>query len=275
VVTTGNAKFNMRTGQMQESEPKIELTMKTIRNPQADEAKNKKDEFKTIHNHIPAGTFTKGVILGGIDAPTGGSGKSDPHPVLIRLTENSFLPNKWRRRTKSCFVIAAGHGDLASERAYMRTEALSCVLENGYIQEIQIKGYVSDETGRAGVRGKLVSKQGQLISNAFLAGLGSGFGDTIASTAGTTSTSPLGSTQTFDADEALRAGAYGGVGNAMNRIADFYIKLADQTFPIVEVAAGRTVTVVLTKGAKLDDVENKKSVVVSDVANRLADNVIR
>ena len=52
--------------------------------------------------------------------------------------------------------------------------------------------------------------------------------------------------------DAYRAGLGGGVGHALDRLAQYYIKLAEQTFPVVEIDAGRDVDVVITKGVRID-----------------------
>ena len=38
----------------------------------------------------------------------------------------------------------------------------------------------------------------------------------------------------------------------MDRLAQYYISLAEKTFPVIEVDAGRTVDVVLTQGVVID-----------------------
>jgi conjugal transfer pilus assembly protein TraB len=52
--------------------------------------------------------------------------------------------------------------------------------------------------------------------------------------------------------EAYRAGLGSGVGKALDRLAQYYIKLAENTFPVIEVDAGREVDVVITKGVRID-----------------------
>lgn len=212
---------------------------------------------KQVGTYLPAGSITSAVLLGGLDAPTGGQAQSNPHPVVLQLRDNSILPNRFRARTKECHVVGAGFGDISSERAYIRTETLSCVLRNGQVLEIPIKGYVAGEDGKTGIRGRVVKKDGQLLAMALIAGLGSGFGQALAQTATTVSISPLGATQTVDPSKVFERGAYSGVGRALDRLAQYYISLAEKTFPIVEVAAGRTVEVVLTGGVLLDADINK------------------
>jgi conjugal transfer pilus assembly protein TraB len=73
-------------------------------------------EPRTVSTWLPV-SFTRGTLLGGLDAPTGGQAQSNPHPVLIRLSDNAVLPNRFRGEYRECFVIAAGYGDISSERA--------------------------------------------------------------------------------------------------------------------------------------------------------------
>jgi conjugal transfer pilus assembly protein TraB len=192
-------------------------------------------------------------LLGGLDAPTGGQSQSNPHPVLIRLSDNSVLPNRFRGEYRDCFVIAAGYGDISSERAYLRTENLSCVRADGAALEVKIQGSVYGEDGKVGMRGRLVTKQGQMLANALLAGVVSGIGQGLATSSTTYSTSALGTIASNNGgSEAYRAGLGSGVGKALDRLAQYYIKLAENTFPVIEVDAGREIDVVITKGVRID-----------------------
>ncbi|MBK8358487.1 MAG: conjugal transfer protein TraB [Comamonadaceae bacterium] len=206
---------------------------------------------RTVATFLPV-SFTRGTLLGGLDAPTGGQSQSNPHPVLIRLSDNSVLPNRFRAEYRECFVIAAGYGDISSERAYLRTESLSCVRTDGATLEVKIQGSVYGEDGKVGMRGRLVTKQGQMLANALLAGVVSGIGQGLATSSTEYSTSALGTVASASGAEAYRAGLGSGVGKALDRLAQYYIKLAENTFPVIEVDAGREVDVVITKGVRID-----------------------
>ncbi len=207
---------------------------------------------KTVSTFLPV-SFTRGILLGGLDAPTGGQSQSNPHPVLIRLSDNSVLPNQFRGEYRECFVVAAGYGDISSERAYLRTENLSCVRADGATLEVRIQGSVYGEDGKVGMRGRLVTKQGQMLANALLAGVVSGIGQGLSTANTTYSTSPLGTIASADSNaDAYRAGVGQGVGKALDRLAQYYIRLAENTFPVIEVDAGRQIDVVITKGVRID-----------------------
>lgn len=210
-----------------------------------------KEPTRTVDNFLPI-SFTKAVLLGGLDAPTGGQSQSNPHPVFLRLEDDAMLPNKFRGQVRECFVVGAGYGDLSSERAYIRTEKLSCTRQDGVVIEIPVKGSVFGEDGKVGVRGRLVSKQGQVLANALVAGVVSGIGAGVSAAATSTTTTPLGNVQTVDGNQAFQAGLGQGFSKAMDRLAQYYIQLAEKMFPIIEVDAGRLVDVVLTEGAPLE-----------------------
>ena len=207
---------------------------------------------KTVSTFLPV-SFTRGILLGGLDAPTGGQAQSNPHPVLIRLSDNSVLPNQFRGEYRDCFVVAAGYADISSERACLRLENLSCVRADGATLEVRIQGSVYGEDGKVGMRGRLVTKQGQMLANALLAGVVSGIGQGLSTANTSYSSSPLGTIASTDSNaDAYRAGLGQGVGKALDRLAQYYIKLAENTFPVIEVDAGRQIDVVITKGVRID-----------------------
>jgi conjugal transfer pilus assembly protein TraB len=211
-----------------------------------------KEEKTSAENYLPAGTFMRVVLLAGLDAPTGGQAQNNPHPILMRVLDPAQLPNRYLADMKDCVVTANGYGDLSSERAYVRTDRMSCIDQKGGAVDVSVKGYVAGEDGKAGMRGRLVTKQGQVLANAFLAGIGSGIGDAFSQSLTTTSVSPLGATSTVNTGEIAQYGLAKGVGNAMDTLAKYYIKLAEQLFPIIEVDGGRVVDVVLTRGASVE-----------------------
>ncbi|GLW61537.1 conjugal transfer protein TraB [Hydrogenophilus thermoluteolus] len=201
--------------------------------------------------YIPSGSFMRAVLLGGLDAPTGGQAQQNPWPVLMRVHDNAFLPNRYRAKVKECFMLGSGYGDISSERAYIRLESISCVLNDGEVVDTAAKGYVVGEDGKAGMRGRLVSKQGQVLANALMTGIISGIGQGFQQSAMSYSTSALGTVGTVDTGKEFQAGIGAGIGRALDRLSQYYITLAEKMFPIIEVDAGRVVDVVLTKGVTL------------------------
>lgn len=202
-------------------------------------------------SYIPSGSFMRVALLGGLDAPTGGQAQTNPWPVLMRVQDNAFLPNKYRAKVKECFVLGAGYGDISSERANIKIESFSCVLQDGEAIDVPAKGYVVGEDGKAGMRGRLVTKQGQVLANALTMGILSGIGRGFQQSSMQYSQTAFGSVGQVDPAKQYTAGIGAGVGKALDRLSQYYITLAEKMFPIIEVDAGRTVDIVLTKGLTL------------------------
>ena len=246
--STGKAKVNAN-GEEVMTEAVITITSHT--EPQEEvKPKVKKEDFL----YIPSGAIISGVFLNGIDAPTGKSSQKNPFPTLIRIQKDAILPNYYTADIRECFLLMSGYGDLSSERAFLRGETISCIRSDGKIIAGKLESYAVGDDGKAGVRGRLVSKQGQIIARSLLAGFAGGFAEMFDTTATPTlNTSSDGTIRYEDvySSKAVKGGAAKGVSQALTRISDFYMDLAEAVYPVIEVDAGRQVDVVVSKGAKL------------------------
>ena len=218
---------------------------------QPDTGPDETEKPKNVTDYLPAGSFASVRLLSGVDAPTGGEGVSNPIPVLLRVMTDGTLPNFFRSNVSSCHIVAAAHGSISSERAHILLTKLSCVLRNGDIIETDLNGYVAGEDGKAGLRGRLVSKQGTLIARSLLSGLASGFGRTLQQQSQQLATSPLGAVATVNPNQVLQSGAGAGVSNALEKVADYYLQRANELYPIIEVAANRVGEAILIEGTPL------------------------
>jgi conjugal transfer pilus assembly protein TraB len=214
----------------------------------------------SAHNDvfIPAGSILSGVLLNGLDAPTGKKAKKEPMPVLFRIKKEAILPNRFHADVRECFLLAAGFGDLSAERAYFRGETFSCVRQDGGVIEVPMNAYATGEDGKNGVRGRVVSKQGALLAQSMMAGFLRGFSDAfgrnqipvlmtggLGSLAGTT---PF---QSAFSSQSMEGGALKGAGYAMERLSHFYMDMAEEIYPVIEVDATRQVNFIVQKGTAL------------------------
>lgn len=206
----------------------------------------------TIGQYLPSGTFTRVVMLSGLDAPTGGQAQTNPHPVLFKVEDPAQLPNKYKADLRECIITGNGYGDLSSERAYIRTDRISCIDEDGKTIDMPFKGYIAGEDGKAGMRGRLISKQGRILANALLAGIGSGLGQAFRESATTQTAGFGGTTSTVNGGQEFQAGISAGVGKAMDQLAKYYISLAEKVYPVIEVDGGRIADVVITRGFNME-----------------------
>ncbi|EET4634661.1 conjugal transfer protein TraB, partial [Escherichia coli O157:H7] len=204
--------------------------------------------------YLPSGSILTGVLINGMDAPTSQGARRDPFPSTLRIQKEAILPNRFRADVRECFLIVSGYGDLSSERAYLRGETFSCVRDDGGVIEAKLDSYAVGEDGKAGVRGRVVSKQGQIIAKSLMAGFLGGVSEAFdVNPVPVVSTNPGSNTQyqSVFSDQMLQGAAVKGASKALDRIAQFYIDMAEGIFPVIEVDAGRQVDIIVTKGTKL------------------------
>ncbi len=207
---------------------------------------------------IPAGSILTGVLLNGLDAPTGRKAKKEPMPVLFRIKKEAILPNRFHADVRECFLLAAGFGDLSAERAYFRGETFSCVRQDGGVIEVPMNAYATGEDGKNGVRGRVVSKQGALLAQSMMAGFLRGFSDAfgrnqipVLMTGGIGALSGTTPFQSAFSSQSMEGGALKGAGYAMERLSHFYMDMAEEIYPVIEVDATRQVNFIVQKGTAL------------------------
>jgi conjugal transfer pilus assembly protein TraB len=199
-------------------------------------------------------SFMWATLLSGLDAPTSADAKGNPVPVIIRIKTPAVLPNDVKANLHGCFVVADGKGNLGTERAELVLVSLSCLDRKGQaVIDQSLTGYVVDADGKAGLRGRVVTKMGAMITRSMLAGMFGGFGEALNSANTTTSITPIGgSISNIEPDKIGMAGVGKGLSNAFKEVQKFYMELAHQTMPVIEIGAARPLTLVITRGTTLD-----------------------
>ena len=224
---------------------------------------NSPTEHDLDENFIFAGTYARAVLLGSTTVSAGISSSSNPKPVLLRITDTGNLPNKVKGLLKDAIVIGAASGHLSSESVEIRLERLTKIDKaKGIGIDIPVKGYVAGENGDSEIRGKVFDRAGAVARNAAVAGFLSGASEAITTNNSSAVTfepnSGLAQFSPRKGAKMLEMGADKGIGIAMNKYADFYIKRAEQMQPVIKVDGGRKVTIVFTESVKASTVSMKK-----------------
>ncbi len=218
---------------------------------------------RSLGSWLPAGSYADAVVLAGVDASAGVASQGEPRPVLLRLTGPARSAAEGGEALEvdvtGCTLTGAGYGDLSSEKVYVRLRTLTCAgPDPETVIETQVAGFVAG-SGKVGVRGPVVSREGALVEKAFLAGLISGVGETAANLlqapARTTSDGALNAASLADLG---RAGLGAGAGSAGRRVADYLIRRAEQYQPVIQLQTGTRVTVVFIEGARIDGRADKQ-----------------
>lgn len=202
-------------------------------------------------------SFTEASLLSGVVAPTSDVSNKKPIPMIIRIKDLAVLPNEYKEDLKGCFVIAEGQADLSQERVEARMVTLSCISKDGKsLIDQKVKGWVVDGDGRAGMRGKVVAKFGAHVARVAVAGFMKGFGEAFQESSYDYNSSVYGSTtktlKNTDPSTLSRAGVGGGVVAVADDLEKFYLNLAEQTLPCVEVGPAKDITLVFSEGVDLE-----------------------
>jgi conjugal transfer pilus assembly protein TraB len=125
-----------------------------------------------------------------------------------------------------------GYGDLSSERhTYVVRHFLVSGKTEGVI-EARLDSYAVGEDGKAGVRGRVVSKQGQIIAKSLMAGFLGGVSEAFdVNPVPVVNTNP-GQLHSINLCSLTRCcrGCREGASKALDRIAQFYIDMAEGIF---------------------------------------------
>jgi len=200
-------------------------------------------------NYLPPNSIAKATVVVGVDATTNTRSQSDPLPVLLRITgparsvysEGRLLAT----RVQGCMVNGAAYGDLSSEKVYVKLQRMTCAQPGGRFAVSEVKGFIAFG-GKVGVRGRVVSREGSLTTQAFLAGLVSSAGSALNGSFNTPIIS--GGREDPDASEVGLRALGGGAEQAGTTLSEYLIERAEQYQPVVEMPTGASVEVVFLDG---------------------------
>ncbi len=204
--------------------------------------------------YLPPNSYAPARVIVGVDASTGVSSQSDPLPVVLRITGPARSVMRGNKLLTTditgCLVNGAARGDLSSEKVYVKLVRMTCAQPGGRFAVSEVKGFISF-AGKSGVRGRVVSREGSLISQALLAGIVGGFGRGFSANANGVFTGQVGS----DGKRAalsptdILAGGFGqGAGEAADTVSKYLIERAEQYQPVVEMPTGIEVEIVFLDG---------------------------
>ena len=215
-----------------------------------------------MRDYIPAGAYAKAVIISGVDASVGISSQSDPRPVLLRVkspaVSSIYDGNVQKADLTGCIVQGAASGDLSSEKVYVKLITMTCGHSEEELTEIAVKGYVAGQ-GKSGIRGNVISREGDLLVKSFLAGLVSGFGQGLSEKVAPPLNFSNGLTTqgTMSNEDVAKKGFGKGISASSDRLANYLIDRAEQYQPVVSIPSGIDVEVVFVEGFYLGGKNDK------------------
>ena len=158
-----------------------------------------------------------------------------------------------------CIIQGQAVGDISSEKAYVKPTVMTCAKKPNTVIEIPVKGYIISQ-GKSGIRGKVISREGDLVLKSFLSGVISGLGGGVSQSMRPkyemTSGSLVGEKQSLK--DILSGGMASGVGSSSDRLSDYFIKKAEQYQPVISIDEGTIVDIVFQEGFSMEEVKNEK-----------------
>lgn len=212
-------------------------------------------ELEDSPDYLPPNSYATARVIVGVDAPAGVASQTDPLPVVLRITgpARSVVRNGKLLTTKiqGCIVNGAARGDLSSEKVYVKLAKMTCDQPGGRVAVSEVKGFISF-AGKTGVRGRVVSREGSLVTQALLAGIVGGFGRGFSANANSVfqglQTDGNGKRQGLSGGDIVQGGLGQGVGEAADTVSKYLIERAEQYQPVVEMPTGIQVEIVFLDG---------------------------
>lgn len=208
---------------------------------------------------VPPNAYVEATVIVGVDAAAGTSFSADPKPVLFRLHGPAVhVGGDGHHQTTNldgCEVSGAAYAELSSEKVYIKLQKITCPVAAGKFSVATVEGYVSSR-GKAGVRGKVISREGQLTTKALVAGTLQGLGQAMSLNVqrsqsgqiGTTGPGGVLSSQELSPGQIAQGAVGTGISSASSMLANYYIQRAEQYQPVIEMPTGINVTLVFLNG---------------------------
>jgi conjugal transfer pilus assembly protein TraB len=174
----------------------------------------------------------------GVDAPTGSQSSENVVSATFRITGPTIMPNGKRVDLTGCYVTAQVKGSLANERAFFRPDLITCDFSLGQIKT-SLKGYVTSPIdGSVGIRGRLVSRAGDLLWNATLVGAIQGLSNAFGGNRSTNNSNIFAGGEPFslpDTDVAAKAATTSAMSGAAEVLQQYFQDQLDAIYSIIEV----------------------------------------
>lgn len=212
-------------------------------------------EVEDSPDYLPPNSYAPARVIVGVDASAGVASQTDPLPVVLRITGPARSVVKDGKllttRIQGCVVNGAARGDLSSEKVYVKLAKMTCDQPGGRVAVSEVKGFISF-AGKTGVRGRVVSREGSLVSQALIAGIVGGFGRGFSANANSVfsglTAGADGRREKLSPGDIVQGGFGQGVGDAADTVSKYLIERAEQYQPVIEMPTGIDVEIVFLDG---------------------------
>jgi len=215
----------------------------------------KTTQYSDSENYLPPNSIASAKVVVGVDATTNTRSQTDPLPVVLRImgpARSVYAQGKLLKTDiVGCMVNGAAMGDLSSEKVYVKLQRMTCPQPGGRVAVSEVKGFIAFG-GKTGVRGRVVSRVGNLVGKAAIAGILGGFGRGFSANSTSLLTSPTvsvnGQRSTLSPTDIIQGGLGQGVASTGEMVSHYLIERAEQYQSVIEMPTGLDVEVVFLDG---------------------------
>jgi conjugal transfer pilus assembly protein TraB len=214
----------------------------------------KTTQFTDSENYLPPNSIATAKVVVGVDATTNTKSQTDPLPVVLRITgpaRSVYVQGKLlKTNIVGCMVNGAALADLFRE-GLCEAPAHDLPATGRQSRGERGQGFIAFG-GKTGVRGRVVNRSGNLVGQAFIAGVLGGFGRGFSTNSSAYLTSPTvsvnGQRSTLSPSDIAQGGLGQGVAQSGDMVSKYLIERAEQYQPVVEMPTGLDVEVVFLDG---------------------------
>ncbi|MFZ3397532.1 MULTISPECIES: TrbI/VirB10 family protein [Vibrio harveyi group] len=224
---------------------------------------------------LTAGSIISGTLMNGSYVPTGSNASNDPMPGIFRIKREALMPNfNVSEEVKECVIVASAKPIIESTRVDYRASTITCIRDDGTATEDSIKAVATGRDGSTGVPATLISRNGEMLAKTAMAGFLQGLTDIFSQTSlEVNSEDGVYAISGKQMTQLTGSAALGGAGTAMERLADYYMELADKMQPTLKVSPGVEVDFIVTSLSVLDFNEDTGTAQQPTAVNGNATNV--
>lgn len=211
--------------------------------------------------HIMKGLVNATLLTGVNVATFGGSGSSNPTPVLFSVDGNTFIANNEEQNIDDCLVSGVATGNINTSKADILLTDISCSGYSSNGEQIKIekavKGWVVGEDGSFGLDGKLMDSSGTVITKMIAVELIQSLTEAtlamaqtpIQLTGGSLAGSALVPTNSPAAfRDNMATGISDSVGGGLENVYEHYSQILSGMYPTISVRAGKKISILFKGG---------------------------
>ena len=229
-----------------------------------EQTRAEKPQVFDTENYVPPNSYVNARLVVSVDAPIGEASQADPKAAQFIITGPAKHVQNGRRieetELEGCLVNGSAQGNLSSERVSIKLHAMTCPLSDGRVSVSKVEGYAT-HLGKNGIRGTVVSREGDLITKAIMAGTLEGLGRTASqgNQYGFQNTNGGLVGERPDAGDIITGSIGSGIAGGANVWSQYLLERARAYEPVISLPTGIEVELVFMSGTLVRPIETNEA----------------